>query len=449
MQPLSLTDTVVAISSAWRAAPLGIIRLSGPDAFEIAGTLGPRPRVTHGRPRFTREVLHFEDLSVPADVLWFFEPRSYTGQPLVELHTIGSLPLLRRLSERLLEAGARRATAGEFTSRAFVNGRLDADGVRDVLARIESRDAAQLRSATRRGGIERHRQRAALETEILELLALVEAGIDFVEEEHVQFLTPSEAATRIDQLLSQMESLVSAGRSRDAADKPHIALAGLPNAGKSTLFNALVGRQRAIVSPIIGTTRDVVSAEIELGTRTVVLQDCAGLGASADEIELAAHIQAERAADRADLVLWVHRCDAPWTLPEHHAFERIEPPRRLLVISQCDRPRADDAERVVARAEVQTSVVASRGLERLRRAIEAWLESFAESPYHDEWVAARASLVSAYKFVNLEADPSEFSSAELFADELRCALERMGNIGRTEAPDAVLGMIFTRFCVGK
>ncbi|RMF75077.1 MAG: GTP-binding protein [Planctomycetota bacterium] len=451
MQPLSLTDTIVALSTAWRPAPLGIVRISGPQAFQIAArACGLTPPHGEHRPRSVPEILDLEDIRAPADVLWFFAPRSYTGQDLVELHTIGSLPLLRIVCERLLAAGARRAGPGEFTARAFLNGRLTADAVDDVASRINARTSADLQRTSRRSATGRERLRATIEQRILELLALVEAGIDFVDEEDIRLVTPAEAAGRIDSILDDLDSLRDAARSYDLSDRPHIALAGLPNAGKSTLFNALVGSQRAIVSPVIGTTRDVISAEIDIAGRTVVLQDCAGLGGSPGEIELAAFLQAERAADAADLVMWVHRNDAPWSADEENLFRGIDHARRLLVISQSDRPAATDpTQPTTADADVVVSALQDRSVDHLRDALASRLERIEDCAPTDALQAISDRLRDAHKLLNLAGDEGMIPNPELLAAELRDALERLSSIGRSDAPDRVLGLIYSRFCVGK
>ena len=252
------------------------------------------------------------------------------------MHTVGCLPLLRELCSRLIERGARRALPGEFTGRAFLSGRLQPEQVEDVLALITSDQDAHARHAHRA-----HRESAQalttrLRTEIADLLALIEAGIDFVEEEDIRFISPAQARATLDGLLAAVAQYRRNSRLLPRAGLPHVALVGLPNVGKSTLFNALVGHERAIVSPVLGTTRDVLSAEIVLDGGRLVLQDCAGLGETADELELAAHRAAERVMDQADLVLWVHVANAPWDGRETHVLAHIPAERRLLVWSKSD-----------------------------------------------------------------------------------------------------------------
>lgn len=453
MQVPALSDTIVAVSSAWRASPLGIVRLSGPDSLALLAHLGAAPPPQSPPPpyHFPARVQVEPGLSLPADIFYFRAPRSYTGQDVVEIHAAGSLPLLRVLCAELIAAGARRALPGEFTARAYLNGRLSEAGVESVFSRIHAEDQASARAGQRRRDA-RTRQRVARCTERLEqLLAAIEAGIDFAEEEDVRFTTPAEVRATIDELLAELRELEGLAGAAGRAGRPHVALVGLPNAGKSTLFNALVGFERAIVSPIVGTTRDVLSAEIRLRGMDVVLQDSAGLGAAEQELELAAYHATEKAAGQADLVLWVHDSSAGWDERERRVLAGLDAERRLLVLTKADAaPDAPEPEGLRFCGCVRVSALRGSGLEELKRELERALRSSqaaAGLSEPDDLRAAAAALASARALADGEG--ADLERAELVAFELRAAHARIAGYEGGRLAEAVLSRIFSRFCIGK
>ncbi len=476
MPPPVLDDTIVALSTGWSAAPLGVLRLSGPRAIEIAcgaagGGLTAPPE---GTPSLCEVLLHLPpDVELPATLLIFRAPRSYTGQDVVEIHTVGCLPLLRELAGLLIDRGARRALPGEFTARAFLNGRLDAARVDGIFGLIHAADESAARLSARLSrGLHARRVRD-LGVRLTDLLALVEAGIDFVEEEDIRFITAEQLRTAVDRLLEELSDLGGDARFRRRAGMPHVALAGLPNAGKSTLFNALLGCERAITSPVLGTTRDVLSAELLLGGVPVVLQDCAGLGASPEELERAAHLAAELAAEQADLVLWVHDCTQPWTALEEAACARIPEERRILVLSKRDQaggrdaparvpgesspaPPAGDAAGSLGGSSlgfvdrVIVSAARGLGLDLLSTAIQRVLGGEAAAPSGhavEELREARAALLRLRELIRDQT--GALRTPELAALELRSALERVRSAELGPLTEEVLGRIFSQFCVGK
>jgi len=317
-------DTIVAISTAAGDAARAIVRLSGPEAIALAGrvfasTDGTNVRTLPGFRRADGVVSfggggnHISDLSVssvavvlPAAAYVFRGPRSFTRQDVVELHVPGSSVAAGALQAALESLGARRAQEGEFTARAFFSGRLDLSAAEAVADVINAADDAQLRCATAALGGRVARLCADAAGEATDVLALVEASIDFAEE-GIELAQPADAGGRLAALAGRLEELAAA-----AADMPenfrtpHVVMCGLPNAGKSSLLNALAGSERAIVSPIAGTTRDVLSAQIVLdGVGLVTLQDAAGFTADDDTMSQAANAAAQAAVRAADVVLLV------------------------------------------------------------------------------------------------------------------------------------------------
>lgn len=453
MQFPALNDTIVAVATGWESATVGVVRLSGPQSVAIAaalGAFGSAPLVP-GRPARRDGVIRVsDDLRLPVTAFFFAAPRSYTGQDVVELHTPGCVPLLRAICDRCLTHGARRALPGEFTSRAFLSGKLDRSQVEGVLRLIHASDAATARGAARAARGDAAARQTAVHERILKLLALIEAGIDFVDEEDVRFVTPAEVVAELDALEALLED-GAAVRTPDRtwALRPHVALVGLPNAGKSTLLNALLGYERAIVSPIVGTTRDVLAAELKLGGLTVVLQDCAGLGASADELESAAHLATERAADLADLVVWVHASDAEWSAGERQACGRIPSERRILALSKDDVRAQAESRGPAFRDVVPVSAVTGAGLDRLRSAIAANLQPDVRGSDGPASAPSDAAALAALRRArSVAAEPGPLR-AELVALELRtCCVELAGPDG-SPVDEAILSRVFGEFCIGK
>ncbi len=450
-------DTIVAVSTGWAATPIGVVRLSGPESFKLVGSLA-EPAVASGSPAagWTDIGLRVDSrMRVPALAYWFPGPRSYTGQDVVELHTVGAPPLLRELSARLIERGARRALPGEFTARAYLAGKLDREQVEDVLMLLRFGGELQDRRAIREVRTEHERRVGEVCEHLLDLLAEIEAEIDFVDEEDVQAAEPAELLSSIDKLTDELSQLAHGEEQTFLSGRPTVALAGLPNAGKSSLFNLLLGERRAITSPTLGTTRDVLAADVEVNGVPVVLQDCAGLGDAESELELAARRSAEEAADAADLVLWVHAVDQEWTQGELHVIDRIPEKRRLLAWSKCDVPgviASGEPPRQFAGA-VRTSATLGLGLDELGRGIGLGLEQSGADLHgtgslRNAW-GALSALRRARKLVAAQSGSDKLVALELVATELREAYETMGPIEGEGCVESVLERIFTGLCVGK
>ncbi len=453
MQLPATDDTIIAVSSAWEPAQVGVIRLSGPRTFGLLAAAGITPPPARC-PRATRHtVRRAGGRGMPADVIWFQTPRSYTGQDLVEIHTVGALPLLRMVAADFLRLGARRALPGEFTSRAFLNGKLDADEVDAVLELVNCADASAARRAARGDRRSHESLFHDLHERLLDLLAAVEAGIDFTDEEDVRFITPGQFCRAIDGLCARMDVASRQPAGLQNAVKTHVALAGLPNAGKSTLFNSLLGFERAIVSPVLGTTRDVLSAETCVGGSALVLQDCAGLGRSPDELELAAHLAAERTADEADLILWVHATTESWTDVEIQACGRLLERPVVLVNSKADLPHEHrPSPRALEFMDVvETSGATGAGIDALAACINRHVNQLRATdvtrPIDERLGGVRASLSRAREVAS-QAE-HEITSPDAVAFELREGLMALELLERGPVGEEVLARIFGNFCIGK
>jgi tRNA modification GTPase len=457
-----LDDRIAALGSAAGSSPRGVIRATGPaigavleDWFQPDETvvwLGAKlPRRHSGH-------LRCPGLSspLPVAVHWWPTLRSYTGQPQWELHLPGAPPVLEAVLAAVLARGVRLARPGEFTLRAFLAGRLDLLQAEAVLGVIDATDDLGLRTALTQlaGGVSG--ALATLRSDLLNLLADLEAGLDFVEE-YLEFVSREELQRRIAAAAAFVERLrVESGSRMQSTGRPRIVLAGLPNAGKSTLFNALVERPAALVSPAAGTTRDFLEAPVEWGPCRFVLVDTAGWEMAADAIETAAQAQRIDQVSRASLCLW---CSPPltgaareWDDDRFHAAQlsggewlRIWTKRDEIVTKTDDRAaNADDGLRLSARSGV--------GLSELKAALVARWQSQAQHAWLGTTAARCQESLSATEKALKQAflaasDPR--CSDELLAIDLRDALEHLGRITGTVYTDDVLDRIFSRFCIGK
>jgi tRNA modification GTPase len=437
-------DTIVAISSAVGPAARIILRASGPEAIHFAEQIAAPPEIVAGHTR--RVSLTVAGLSFPAWLYVFRAPRSYTGEDLVEFHIPGNPVLGRMLLKDLLDRGARAAEPGEFTARAYFNGRMDLTAAEGVAATISAGSEQELSAARRLLAGELARRVAPVMDLIAQTLARTEMGIDFSEED-VSFVHAAEVEERIgraDELLARL--LSESARFERLAHEPQVVLVGRPNAGKSTLLNALAGRPRAVISPVAGTTRDALSAEVTLARGTIRLIDVAGIndstppGATTDAIDLQMREHAVRAVKTADLVVLVQDITDPRPTPP------LPREPALVVTSKQDlQPSAPalDGDRVYV------SAVTGAGMDQLRQRLDELC--FGQT-------SAAPALALNVRHVNALSDAREalrrarefvVGGPELLALELREALDALGGILGGLSPDDLLGRIFSSFCIGK
>jgi tRNA modification GTPase len=466
---LSLDDTIVAVASPPGGAARGIVRLSGPRAREcvesrlraadrrnLPSTAAPTAR--HGE-------LSLPDLpsSLPAEVFFWPGSRSYTRQPVVEIHTIGSPPLLQSLLRALCDAGARPAGPGEFTLRAFLSGRIDLTQAEAVLGVIDAAGAGELKVALSQlaGGLATplHRLRGAL----LDLLAELEAGLDFTDED-ITFITRDELNRQLADAEASAAAIVQQMAARGAAGgSVRAVLVGRPNTGKSSLFNAIAGRAHAIVSDHPGTTRDYLLATLDFDGVRCELIDTAGMvpagGRSVPESDTSSESTAacntndaaqSAAADQRStahvqlLCLDSTRPLDPW--------EQSEVDRtvgwRIIVLTKCDALRRCDC----SYPALETSSRSGDGITALRAELRRAVLATSGQP--GNVVAATAvrcssSLHLARECLQRARSIAASGSEELVAAEVREALTELGKVVGDVHTEDVLERIFSRFCVGK
>jgi tRNA modification GTPase len=435
-------DTIAAISSS-AAAPAArmIVRMSGGDARRIAAAAAAAAAAALPPPgEARRSQVSFAGLTVDGWTYHFAAPRSYTGEDLIEFHVPGNPLLTKMLLDALIAAGARHAEPGEFTARAYFSGRIDLAEAEGVAATIAAHGEAELRAARQLlAGELSARLRRPMDL-LADTLALVEAGIDFSDED-VSFLAGDGLVRRLDEIDEFLNELAKdSARFEPLTHEPTFVLVGRPNAGKSTLLNALAGRDRAIVSPIAGTTRDVLSAEVRLRRGIVRLIDVAGLDEQLEAegaIERQMNQQARRAVESADFVVFVSDATdqrTPIALPRETDLV-VETKGDLVGSAKPQAVSARTGHRLDALRDELDAMAFGRG---------AGAPTLALNARHLAAIAdARASLSRAREISQTAA------AAELIALELRDALDHLGRVLGQVTPDDVLGRVFATFCIGK
>lgn len=438
-----MQDTIYALSSGHGRSAVALVRVSGPLARKVFSVFGAE--LPEARMAALRRLVDPRDGDVvdQALTMWFPEPRSFTGEDLVELHVHGGRAVLEAVFDVLGEvAGFRLADPGEFTRRAFENGKLtltDAEGIADLIdadTKLQRKHALWLMS----GGIAQ--TVAEWRTLLLDSLSLVEACIDFPDEGEVSHRVLADVALQVQSLASSLrQSLERKGRSEILREGFIVLIVGRPNAGKSTLLNALVQREAAITSEVAGTTRDLIEVKLDVGGLPVILVDTAGLHTTTDPVETKGIERTRARAKEAHLVLWLSSVTDP---NEPAGLDEISgevvhvssmadlgapaPNTRFSFSSVTGEGLSDLLEFIGARARDKVGVD-EPGVVLLRR-------------HYD----AAADTLSA---VNGASGALARTDLEIVAEELRAAVRHLGRLSREIEPDEVLDQIFGRFCLGK
>ena len=454
---MTLDDTIVAISSAVGPAARMIVRLSGASAFDVAARVA-RPMPPHIAGVTTSRVSWCE-FEVPCSVWTFVAPRSSTGQDVVELHLPGNPRLVRDLVRSIVAAGARPAEAGEFTARAYFNGRIDLAQAEGIAAMIAAANDQGLRAARRLLGGDLARRLQPSTDALADLLARVEAGIDFSDED-VTLVPAPDLLRRIAAIDADLNHLLRESRRFDRlTHEPSVVLVGRPNAGKSTLLNALAGVQRAVVSPQAGTTRDVIWAEVALARGLVRLMDVAGIDTDLEttvdrsaeaDVTRQMRARAEQAAYSADVLVLVVDPSEPRPAILPRAAD-------LVVHTKADRRSSYPASG--AAVPLQVSAITGQNLDELRRRLDELAFGASDDAgaaggvvaglaLNDRHIRAIGDARSALARASMAA-AALVPAGEVVALELREALDALGSVVGQITPDDVLGRIFGAFCIGK
>ncbi len=456
-----LNETIAALASAPGAAVAGIIRLSGGDVKAVLSgllTFDDLSRWNSTRRASTHAGhISLKDFETPLPVtvyLWNSH-RSYTGQPMAELHTFGSPPILESLLTKLHQQGVRPARPGEFTLRSFLAGRIDLVQAEAVLGVIDAEDHVELNTALQQlaGGIST--QLATVQNNLIDLLADLEAGLDFVDEE-IEFVSRENLLTRLQFAQKELTELNEQSQSRmRMTGQKKVVLAGLPNAGKSTLFNKLAQREAALVSEISGTTRDYLSTEVCWQGIDIELIDTAGWDEEVSGIDQMAQTQRAEQFDRADLLLWCSVSDGNQHLEEEILLNaKKNNSNSPIIIVHTKQDLVPEKERKTSKQQtVQISAQTGFGIPKLISEIVTQLCLYPEgNKYFAGSTAARCreSLSSAVTSLQNAIKTAQTNLVdEMIAIELRDVLEQLGHILGTVYTDDILDRIFSKFCIGK
>lgn len=438
MSRLGLSDTIAAVASAPGSGAIGIVRLSGPHALAVADALfrgrrrpsrTPGGRFLHGRFVDAQGGTLDEGLC-----LVFRAPHSYTGEDAAELQVHGSPAVLERLLAEALVAGARPAKPGEFTLRAYLAGKLDLGQAEAVLTLVNAKsDGARRQGSLGLAGALAARV-AGIAARLTRVLAAISALLDYPEEG----VPEEERAAPLREAEADLTALLATARAGRLAQRgARLALIGRPNAGKSSLLNALLGYERSIVTATPGTTRDYLEAGLELAGLPITLIDTAGLRETADAIEAAGVAQARGLADAADLVLLLEdgsqpRQDAPHNLP---------PERALLVRTKADLPALWSDP-----AALSVSALSGEGLPALREAVR--LHLLGDAAQGEVWLGSERQADAARRALD-HVRAAQGLPDELAALELEDALGALAELTGRSVTDDVLDAVFANFCVGK
>lgn len=435
--------TIYALASAAGKSGVAVFRVSGAEAQNALVFLGVEKPLT---PRYATLVTLRHD-GRPLDqalALYFTAPHSFTGEDVLELHTHGSRAVTRQLLDALAKCpGLRMAEPGEFARRAFLSGKLDlaqAEGLADL---IDAESRAQHAQAIRQLGGTTSERVEALRQSILEPLALLEAYIDFPDEEIPESVL-SEMSRRVATLKSELTHLLDDnGIGEKIREGIEIVILGPPNAGKSTLLNALAKRDAAIVSPEAGTTRDLIEVTLEIGGQAVTLIDTAGLRKTENTIEAEGIRRTRERARLADLKLYLHD-----TVTITECYNDVAPEldnNTLLVLTKSDLENAPDLPVKTLPISVKTGAGMDQFIAALTEAVATRMES--HTPPLITRARHRVALVEALSHLT-RFDPRS-SPLELLCEELRLTARSIGKITGKIAVDDVLDVVFSRFCIGK
>ncbi|MBI5317117.1 MAG: tRNA uridine-5-carboxymethylaminomethyl(34) synthesis GTPase MnmE [Nitrospirae bacterium] len=471
-----LDDTICAIATPAGQGGIGIVRLSGPQALSIASQV-VRLRSGDSLSSVSSHTLHLADLVIPALekhgevravrnrlpvsglidealVVYMKAPRSFTAEDVVEIQSHGGMLVLELVCRVCLESGARMAEPGEFTKRAFLNGRLDLSQAEAVLDTIRAASSAGLNIAQRqlRGDLAHEIEQAR--ASLLTVLAHVEAGIDFVDED-ISFLQQDEFVRIVSHARVVVQKLEATARDgRILKEGAHVVILGRPNVGKSSLLNRLLKEERAIVTAIPGTTRDVIEESIDIDGVMIHLADTAGMRETDDVVEREGIRRARAAQDEADLLLVVVDGSVPLTSDDRELLRSVRDRKHMVLLNKAD--LAETVERdptLTDRLVYIMSAKTGMGIEVVKSALLAQLVSggfeageslmVTNARHRDALRRASTSLDQALESVR------GGMAGELISIDVRAAADALGEITGAITTDEILGRIFSEFCVGK
>jgi tRNA modification GTPase len=448
---LESDDTIVAISTPPGRGGIGIVRLSGPAARSIAEPLLKlRNPLAPAQARFAEIIDSTGETLDEAVVTWFHAPHSYTSEDIVEIAAHGSPVLLDYLLRQCLAAGARLAEPGEFTQRAFFSGRLDLTQAEAVNDLIEASTLHQARVAAHQLGGSLSRQITPIKQQLTALIAALEAGIDFAEDD-IDLLPAAEITAQVQSIQAPLLALERTfAYGRIVREGFTLAIIGRPNVGKSSLFNRLIERDRAIVTATPGTTRDLVTERVSLDGIPVELVDTAGLRESTDEAESIGIAKSREAMAEADVVLLVLDATQPIHKEDETALATLATRPSLVVANKQDLGSASSIN-TAAYAALETSALTGAGIPELRQAILSLLTT--EAPTAETALLTNLrqqhSVSAALAALSRIQQTAATIPHEVILVDLYEALQALDALTGTTTTDDILNLIFSKFCIGK
>lgn len=461
---MSLQDTITAIGTPWGEGGIGIIRISGNDAFKIAAKLfksgrGGKPGLPKSRYLNHGYIVNDRDEVLDEVLMSFMQaPRTYTREDTVEINCHSGVFTLKMILDLVLQAGARLAEPGEFTRRAFINGRIDLSQAESILKIIRARSEQAVKNAARNLGGKLSRETRNLREKILRLLARIEATLDFPED----LATDPDLSGEIVETLSALsfslrEMIQGAERGRLYQEGVETAIVGKPNVGKSSLLNAMLRQQRAIVHEIPGTTRDLLEGYLLLKGYPLRLIDTAGIHRTRDPVEKEGIERTRTAATGASLLLIVLDGSTDWEEADEAVAGLIEPEKLVLfIVNKTDLKQKLNLRELGRRfpgiAIVETAVIKNKGIEKVEETVVALLDR--ELGYGGEnalLVSMRheAIIREALQHIDDALAGVDVQPLELVSMDLHSAWSKLGEITGETVSDALLDRIFSEFCLGK
>ena len=453
-------DTIAAIATPLGEGGLAVIRVSGPQAMAVADRCfvpgGTQARPLSEAPTHTLHYGHVtRDGRVVDEVMAAVmrAPRTFTAEDTVEISCHGGLLPARLVLEAVLAAGARLAHPGEFTRRAFLNGRIDLAQAEAVADLIQARTELALAAANEQLAGRLSRQIDRLRDDLMHVLAHVEAQLDFPDED-IAPETQEQLLQRLDHAAAFMDGLLRTAREGQLLRRGlRAAILGRPNAGKSSLLNQLLGRDRAIVSPVPGTTRDTIEETADVRGLPVVFIDTAGLREAADDLEAEGIRRSRQSLEQAELILHVLDASQPLTPEDERQLAEFSAKPRLLVLNKSDLPRRLELPAPLTPAPLEVSCLTGAGVEALKDALKAAVWSgdipgemwqvMINSRHQDALRRAREAVGEARRGLRAAVP------LDLVALDVRIAVQAVGEVVGKTATEDLLDLVFSQFCLGK
>jgi tRNA modification GTPase len=453
------TDTIAAIATPPGEGGVGIVRISGSNVWNIADQMFhslEKPSAKEGGTFVFGKVADGSGNEIDEGLCLIFRaPRSYTGEDTVEIQGHGGSVVLRKILRRALEAGARMAEPGEFTKRAFLNGKMDLVQAEAVADLIHARSDRAAKAALEQLDGSLSGQFNQLYDQLVDIAADLETTLDFAEDELPDEVFPT-LGRKLGESFQTLEALLSTwDEGRLLRDGARVVIMGRPNAGKSTLFNALLGQDRAIVTNIAGTTRDVIEEGVVLDGIPLRILDTAGLREAECEIEREGIRRARAHAGTADLMVYLVDSSVPMSIEDEEHLRHLDAHRTIVVLNKSDRRSADFRLPFAGLNPVDAALVDGAGLAEIKRAVAVKLEGGINmaAPVHAVISERHRNLLELAR-AELENAREQLTGLEdegvaLAAEHLRDALESLGQVTGRVYHNELLDNVFSRFCIGK